>query len=58
MKKSKFRYRDIGGKIKIAKIGDEIKVGTFYGYNIVRRVGGKGILGRKYLKPRKLKKVI
>jgi hypothetical protein len=58
MKKSRFKYRDIGGKIRIAKIGDEIKVGTFYGYDIMRKVKRDGILGRKYLKPRKLKKVI
>jgi hypothetical protein len=58
MKKSKFRYRDIEGKIKIAKIGDEIKVGAFYGYDIIQKVKEGGILGHKYLKPRKLKKVI
>ena len=58
MKKSKFRYKDIEGKIRIAKIGDEIKVGTFYGYDIMRKVKKDGIFGRKYLKPRKLKKVI
>jgi hypothetical protein len=51
MKKSKFRYRDIEGKIKI-------KVGAFYGYDIIQKVKEGGILGHKYLKPRKLKKVI